>query len=64
MTRKNTQKYEIYHILSDSVVASGISKTAADDMARGMGKWAVVRAQRRLELKHSVIAEPKRNLDL
>jgi hypothetical protein len=47
MTRKSTPKHEIYSILAGTVVASGLSKTAALQMARGMGKNVIVRPTKR-----------------
>ena len=41
MTRKSTPKYEVYHLTSDVVAVSGISKTEATKIARDMGGCAV-----------------------
>jgi hypothetical protein len=47
MTRRSTPKYEVYSILAGAVIASGLSKTAATDMARGMGRNVIVRPVKR-----------------
>lgn len=43
MTRKNTPKYEVYHVASGTVAVSGISKTEAKQIASQMKGCAVRR---------------------
>lgn len=48
MTRKSTQKYEVVHTTSGTVVLSGVSKTSANETRRLMkDKNLIVRPVRR-----------------
>jgi hypothetical protein len=48
MTRRSTQKYEVVHTLTLTVVSTGLSKTSATETARLMGnKNLVVRPVRK-----------------
>lgn len=46
-TRASTQKHEVYHANSLTVVLTGVSKTDAKNIARRMGKGFAVRPVRR-----------------